>query len=552
MIVAAVTVIGSATPVSAAPCPGCLNVSAPTIGLSVTARPGGSEVIDQVGGVAVYTPLTTGAAGGMGTVWLAGHRTTRGSVFNRVPSLLPGDPIDLIDDAGTHRYIVSRLLIVPANGWQSQVDIHDMSRSRVILQTSHPDSGLRYLIEAFGSTPQPCRNKQLVVGNANLSAATTRFVAIAPQRILDTRSDGAGAVCADGNIELQIAGIPGVAADATAVALTVTATGNAGPGFISVGPAGVDPGVTSSVNLTAAGQSRANLVMVAIGMSGRIAVHSSVATHLIVDVAGYFVPSTSARDGRFVEVTPARLLDTRSDQTQRRLRANEAITVNVAARAHVPATEIGAVLVNLTAVNGATQGYITAWAAGTPQPTTSNLNLSTVGDVAANLAIVPLGADGAIQLVSSTDLDVIVDIVGYFTNANAPVKTSGLFVPLLPQRVLDTRTSRPALSAGSTSRIDLLGPTAIRTTATLVANLTSTDSRGSGFLSITGGSAPSTSNLNVANGETRANLAVVSVRVAEPTHLYTSLATHLIIDVTGYFTASGREQLRFGTVRLVM
>ena len=147
--VCAVVVASAATVASAAACQGCVLVSAPTIGLNVTAEPGEQAVIDKQGGVAVYTPLTTASIGGPGTVWMVGHRTTHGSVFNRVPTLVAGDPIDLVDDAGTHRYIVSRLMIVSESGWASEVDINDTSRSRLILQTSHPDSQLRYLVEAF-------------------------------------------------------------------------------------------------------------------------------------------------------------------------------------------------------------------------------------------------------------------------------------------------------------------------------------------------------------------------------------------------------------------
>ncbi len=146
-----VALVGGTAPASAVACQGCVVVSAPTIGLNATAQPGLQAVIDQQGGVAVYTPLTTGTVGGLGTVWLVGHRTTHGSVFNLVPSLQAGDYIDLIDDAGVHRYIVNRLLVVSESGFRNDVDINDMSRSMLILQTSHPDSHLRYLIEAFGA-----------------------------------------------------------------------------------------------------------------------------------------------------------------------------------------------------------------------------------------------------------------------------------------------------------------------------------------------------------------------------------------------------------------
>ena len=296
-----VLVVRSDTPASAQACAGCLVVSAPTISLNVTARPGGQSVIDQQGGVAVYTPLTTGVIGGPGTVWLAGHRTSHGAVFNRVPFLVAGDPITLSDDTGSHQYIVNRLLIVPASDWQDYVDIYDMSRSLLIVQTSHPDGSLRYLIEAFGAAAQVCRTTPLVTGNVNPTTAATRYVPISPQRLLDTKADGAGPVCAGGNITLQLWGVPGMSATATAVAITVTATDRVGPGVVSVGPAGLDPSETSTISLGAAGQTSASLVMVAIGVSGQIALHVSGTTDLIIDITGFFT-TDSVQPSKFGSV----------------------------------------------------------------------------------------------------------------------------------------------------------------------------------------------------------------------------------------------------------
>lgn len=536
--VCAVVVVSSNQPVAAAPCPGCLVVSAPTISLTAIARPGGQPVINTRLGVAVYTPLTTGSVGGPGTVWLAGHRTTYGGVFNQVPFLKSGDPINLIDDAGAHQYIVSRLLIVPANGWQNYVDIHDNSRSMLIVQTSHRDSRLRYLIEAFGKLPVPCRTTPLVMGGPALSQETTRFVPIAPQRLIDTRTDGAGALCAGGNLELQITGALGISEDATAVALNVTATENAGPGLVWVGPAGVDPGSTSALNISGVGQTRANLVMVAVGRSGRIALHVSTTTHLIVDVAGYFVPSSSTNDGRFVGVEPERLLDSRTDPAQHRLRARQTITVDIDDRTtQLPVADASAVVLNVTAVSGGSRGYVTVWQDGMPRPSTSNVNLSSVNDTAANLVIVPVGADGVIQLFASTNLDLIIDVVGYFTDASAGFSTEGLFVPLSVRRALDTRTTNSHLSAGSTNSFNLLGSSGVIGPVHVVAILTSTRNFGRGFVAVTDGGIPSTSNLNVSSSENRGNLAIFSVASTGVTQVYTSLSTHLVVDITGYFTS---------------
>ncbi len=449
-----------------------------------------------------------------------------------IESLSPEEIVLLLDTAESMRSIADRQIKkVPA------------LRGRMVVNLFfEPSTRTRFSFETA--------EKWLSADSLNFSGATGTSLRVwLAQRLLDTRADGAGAVCAGGNITLQVSGLRGVSATATAVALNVTATDSSGPGFVSVGPAGLDPSSTSTVNLGAAGQTRANLVMVAIGISGQIAIHVSVTTHLVVDVSGYFEPSTSAHEGRFVDVAPERLFDTRTDPAQHRLHANQTVTMNIGQRTdQVPAGQVSAVLVNLTAVNGPPPGYVTVWATGVTQPSTSNVNLAGIGDAAANLAIVPVGADGSIQIFASTDLDVIVDIVGYFTNDTAPDATVGLFVPLTPRRVIDTRTSRPVLVAGTTSNFDLLGPAGIVAPANLVANITSTTSRGQGFVSITNGLAPSTSNLNVSRGENRANLALISARTSELTHLFVSLQTHIIIDVTGYFTTDSVQRSKFGSV----
>ncbi len=57
--------------------------------------------------------------------------------------------------------------------------------------------------------------------------------------------------------------------------------------------------------------------------------------------------------------------------------------------------------------------HLTAWAAGAPRPTTSNVNVPA-GVTRANAALVPLDGEGRIDLrLSSGDAHVVVDIVGY-------------------------------------------------------------------------------------------------------------------------------------------
>jgi hypothetical protein len=54
-------------------------------------------------------------------------------------------------------------------------------------------------------------------------------------------------------------------------------------------------------------------------------------------------------------------------------------------------------------------------------------------------AALPVGAGGAVSLYALKSLDLIADVLGYFSDATAPASDQGLFVPLDPNRVLDTR-----------------------------------------------------------------------------------------------------------------
>lgn len=137
--IGSVALLSADSPADAAACQGCVVVSAPTINLNVTAQPGQQAQIDKQNGVAVYTPLTTGAVGGMGTVWLVGHRTTHGSVFNRVPFLAAGDPISLIDDAGVHQYVVERMIVVS----ESRSGRPCQHQRQVALAVDHADQSPR-------------------------------------------------------------------------------------------------------------------------------------------------------------------------------------------------------------------------------------------------------------------------------------------------------------------------------------------------------------------------------------------------------------------------
>jgi hypothetical protein len=89
-------------------------------------------------------------------------------------------------------------------------------------------------------------------------------------------------------------------------------------------------------------------------------------------------------------------------------------------------------------------GFLTAWASGTPRPAVSQVNYLG-GKVIANAAIVPAGMSGSIDVfVSSGPTDIYVDINGYFTDTYNPGQSF----------IARSSTFNPAVLAYNTSSAD--------------------------------------------------------------------------------------------------
>ena len=184
------------------------------------------------------------------------------------------------------------------------------------------------------------------------------------------------------------------------------------------------------MNVDGPGQTRAAFTTVPLGSNGSVSVFSERGSQIIVDVVGYYGPAVSAA-GRFVPLTPSRILDTRNGTGvpaggTAKVTANQTIELQVTGRGGVPAidpanpTNVSAAIVNVTATQTTAPGFFTAFPGGTSQPTASTLNASETDETIANLAIVRVGPAGTIQLFSEAGGHLIVDVVGYVTgNANA-------------------------------------------------------------------------------------------------------------------------------------
>jgi hypothetical protein len=186
-------------------------------------------------------------------------------------------------------------------------------------------------------------------------------------------------------------------------------------------------------------------------------------------------------------------------------------------------------------------GFATAHAGGSAVPNASNVNTNGNGDIRANLAVVPVGADGSLSVTLERVDDVLVDVVGYFTSASALPSASGLFTAVAPTRLYDERApGAQAAPAGGTLTLDLDGgglPAASGAIAVL-QNLTITATTGFDFVTAYpgGGAVPEVSNVNaVAADQTRAALAVTKLGPGTTVGYFTFGSSMLVIDAFGYF-----------------
>ena len=68
-------------------------------------------------------------------------------------------------------------------------------------------------------------------------------------------------------------------------------------------------------------------------------------------------------------------------------------------------------LINVTAVEASDPGFITV-PNGLDQPEASNLNYGAGGTIA-NTVLVPLGADGSINVYTQSEIHLLIDVIGW-------------------------------------------------------------------------------------------------------------------------------------------
>jgi hypothetical protein len=316
------------------------------------------------------------------------------------------------------------------------------------------------------------------------------------------------------------------------VVLNVTVTGTTAPSFLTVWPAGAIRATVSNLNWVA-GETRANLVNVAVGAGGQVSIYNGVgSTDVVVDEEGYFAaPSGTA--GGYNALPPARLLDTRPAQT---MNTGSTIDLQILGAGGVPTTGVSAVVLNVTATNTATQGYFTVFPSGTTRPTASNVNWKA-GWTLPNRVIVKVGANGKVSIYNGQGAaDAVIDVSGYFTDSTASGK---FFTQVSPVRVLDTRISGGTLGpAGTFPNLQLTGTNGVPALATAVfLNTTVTNTTASSFLTAYPNSRLTASDLNWVGGQTIPNATLATLSSTGTTNFYNGVgSTDLVLDLSGWFS----------------
>ena len=391
--------------------------------------------------------------------------------------------------------------------------------------------------------------RRIVSTTAQGETAPSTFHPLAPVRVLDTRDGTTGysgrKPAAGETISLQVTGgASGVPSDAITVAVNLTGTESAAAGYVTVWPTGEPRPLASALNFSGANDTAANAVIMRLGSGGQINLFTQSSAHLVADVTGYWTAAANARAGRYTPApTPARLLDTRTGNGAPvgLVPAGGSLDLQVGGRGGVPSTGVSAVALTVTVTNTVTSGYVTAWPTGTARPLASSVNPVGANDIRSNLVMLPLGTGGKVSLYTLQGTHLVVDVAGWFTDSTAPDASTGLLVATSPTRLVYTPNNSPfgRLNAGDTGIVNF-SPAVGTGAIAIVHNLTVTDTAGAGFLTAwPGGQArPTASNLNW-NGakQIRAALAISSLQSGSEVAYFPNVATDLIIDRSGYFTA---------------
>jgi hypothetical protein len=419
------------------------------------------------------------------------------------------------------------------------------------------------------------------VGGAQLASFTgSTYHPLSPYRVLDTRSGSCFAgsnsnTCIPlgpgGTRDFQVTGTTGqggtgspVPSDATGVVLNVTGISPTSGTFLTLYPTGHSPGTPppiSNVN-PSAGDNIGNLVTVPVGDGGMDTVYNSLGNiDVAVDLFGYFATASTSpghKAGEFHPLPPTRVCDTRAGagfqcsgtSSDNPLAPGGTLKVNLLSSS----THAAAAVFNLTAVNGTSGTFLTAYEPSggsclTP-PTVSNLNVPASTN-RANRVMVPIDSSGDVCIYNSLgNVNIVVDLNGWYGTGGE--SSPGGFYVFDPERICVTRPSAPVnqcsaegpLTAGGVLPVmvagvdDVPAVTSSSPPVAVVVNVTAISGTKGTFLTVFPGgtSLPLASDINPPAFTNLPNLVAVALGASGDINIYNDLGTiDVAVDTQGYF-----------------
>ncbi len=257
-------------------------------------------------------------------------------------------------------------------------------------------------------------------------------------------------------------------------------------------------------------------------------------------------------------LTPYRIADTRSGSGDayagRTLGPGSSLGLQVTGvggpLGQVVPDDATAVVMNVTAVAPSQATFLTVWPAGQSRPWASNLN-PNAGTIEPNLVEVGLGVGGRVSFYNQLGIsDVVVDVEGYVAPDDPTSANAGLFNPIVPFRIADTRpgSGRPysgqTLVRGDDTRtVQATGVGGVPESgvSAVAVNVTVVNPSAGSFVTLwpADGARPLTSNLNFGPRQVVPNRVIVPVSSTGKISIYNDVgSTDVVVDVGGWYTDS--------------
>ena len=374
-----------------------------------------------------------------------------------------------------------------------------------------------------------------------VGSPASRFVPITPCRVADTRNVmgpfGGPALAAYTSRDFAIPnGGCKIPAAATAYSLSVALVPHGSLGYMTVWPAGQPQPFVATLT-SADGRIRTNAAIVPAGTNGAVSFFATDPTDIVIDINGYFVPATDPTGLAFYPLAPCRVADTRNAASPfggPSLSARGTRTFPILQSSCGIPAGAQAYSLNFAAVPKGSLGYLTAWPTGKPQPLAASLVAAT-GAITANAVIVPAGTNGSVDVYSTDDTDLVIDMAGYFASPGS----GGLSLYNLPPcRVLDTRLPSGTLPFSGARDVNVgasgCGPPP--SAPAYVFNATVVPPGAFSYLTLwpQGQPQPTVATLNASDGAITSNMAIVPARNGSIS-VFALDPTHLVLDIFGYF-----------------